>query len=148
MRGYLTGLVVVSTTILTQPTRAAGQATPIVNVEGRVGKALVTNTTADTVVARVALWESIEGRPDGGVELTQLAKGRVWPDSVLLAPEEFQTVRILLDEGAYSKPTRLRLETLLSPVVGRERHDSIPAGTISTRLLLEFRMLSRVEVQP
>jgi hypothetical protein len=128
------------------PTSAVAQATPIVEIDGRSGKALVTNTTSDTVVALVALWESAEGRPNGTVDLTGPARGRVWPDSVVLAPEEFQTVRILLDDGAYRSPTRLRLETILTPRVAAA--DSVVTGATATRFLLQYRMLSRVEVTP
>lgn len=128
------------------PASAVAQATPIVEVDGRSGKALVTNTTPDTVVALVALWESAEGRQDGTVDLTGPARGRVWPDSVVLAPEEFQTVRILLDDGAYRSPTRLRLETILTPLVAAA--DSVATGATAARFLLQYRMLSRVEVTP
>ena len=42
-------------------------------------------------------------------------------------------------------PTRLRLETILTPLVAA---DSVATGATAARFLLQYRMLSRVEVTP
>ena len=143
VRAQLWHVLWLAAAVLIPAAPAQAQVTAVVDVIDGHGRAMVRNTSTQSVSVTVALWESDEST--GHVQLVRRVRANVWPIEFDLPPGETQVIRISLSDGAYPPETLLRLETRLLPTTSTGA-DGPPGGGARTQVILATRFLSKVLV--